>query len=107
MAFFVRLGEVSDALDIIQNGRLYRKDVRGRLVVRLRRRLVGAGKNSADGRHDFGLFLGSDEEIGLWDMRVDDIRGEGQWWGKYCPIDALCIALVLAKFFGHLETTIC
>ena len=82
MAFFVRLGEVSDALDIIQNGRLYRKDVRGRLVVWFRRRLVGAGKNSSDGRHGFGLFLCSDEEIGLWDMRGNDIRGEGQWWGK-------------------------
>ena len=106
MAFFVCLGEVSDALDIIQNGRLYCKDVRGRLVVRFRRRLVGAGKNSSDGRHGFGLFLGFDEEIGLWDMRGDEIRGKGQWWGNSCPIDALCIALVLAKFFGHPETTI-
>ena len=106
MAFFVRLGEVSDALDIIQNGRLYCKDVRGRLVVRFRRRLVGAGKSSSDGRHGFGLFLCSDEKIGLWDMRGNVIRWEGEWWGNSCPVDERRITMVCRTFFGFSETII-
>ncbi len=65
MAFFVCLGEVSDALDIIENCRLNRIDVHGRGRVRLSRRLVRASESSSDGRHVVGLFVCLCEEIGV------------------------------------------
>ena len=63
MAVFVSLGEVCNALDVVQNCRLDGKDVHGRGLVGLGRWLVCAGECASDGRHVVDLFLC--EEIGL------------------------------------------
>jgi len=58
VAFFVGLGEVSKALDVIQNCRLDGKDVHGRGLVGFGRWLVGAVESASDGRHVVDLFFG-------------------------------------------------
>ena len=71
-------GEGGQLLDGVQNRGLQTVNVCVERPVGAIGRLKGAGESASNSRHGFGFVVFFAEEMGLWALRGNGIRGEGK-----------------------------